>query len=60
MKPIRSVREITKLDIEKLPVRKTRGRVLMCTPDYFDVVDVKNYFMKDAVGSVDRIKACAQ
>lgn len=32
----------------------------MCAPDYFDVVDVKNYFMQDAVGSVDRTKANAQ
>lgn len=35
-------------------------RVLMCTPDYFDVIDVKNAFMEGRVGSVDRLRARAQ
>ena len=36
------------------------NRVLMCEPEYFDVVDVKNEFMRTNVGSVDRLAAAAQ
>ena len=43
------------------PVRRPEPqRVLMCTPDFFDVVDVKNAFMEGNIGSVDRVKARAQ
>lgn len=36
------------------------GGVLLCTPDEFDVVDVKNPFMEGQVGGVDRTLASAQ
>ena len=32
----------------------------MCPPDHYDVVDVKNPFMEDHVGGVDRAAARAQ
>lgn len=35
-------------------------KVLMCTPEYFDIVDVKNYFMQGGLGSVDRKNALSQ
>ncbi len=35
-------------------------RLLMCKPDAFDVVDVKNPFMQGNIGRVDRAKAVAQ
>lgn len=34
--------------------------VLMCPPDHFDVVDVKNAFMTNQVGRVDKAKAREQ
>ncbi len=34
--------------------------VLLCPPDHFDVVDVKNAFMKGQAGKVDRARARAQ
>ncbi|MFO0972581.1 MAG: arginine deiminase-related protein [Phycisphaerae bacterium] len=36
------------------------GRVLMCPPDWFDVIDVKNPHMQNQVGHVDRAAARAQ
>lgn len=36
------------------------NRVLMCPPEYFDVVDVKNDFMRSNVGGVDRALAGVQ
>ena len=36
------------------------GTVLMCAPDYFDVVDVKNPFMVGKVGTVDKALARRQ
>jgi N-dimethylarginine dimethylaminohydrolase len=37
-------------DLRRLPYPKS---VLMCEPDYFDVVDVKNPYMKDQIGKVN-------
>jgi len=34
--------------------------VLLCRPDYFDVIDVKNPFMKENMGRVDQQKALQQ
>lgn len=40
--------------------RPLPGRVLMCPPAYFDVVDVKNPHMEGQIGRVDRSAAAAQ
>lgn len=34
--------------------------VLLCPPDHFDVIDVKNAFMKGQAGKVDRVRALEQ
>jgi N-dimethylarginine dimethylaminohydrolase len=55
---IRTVAELERLDLATLPDRPEPCRVLMCTPEYFEVVDVKNPFMEGNVGRVD--KQCAR
>jgi N-dimethylarginine dimethylaminohydrolase len=55
---IRTVAELDRLDLATLPDRPEPCRVLMCTPEYFEVVDVKNPFMEGNVGRVD--KQCAR
>jgi N-dimethylarginine dimethylaminohydrolase len=57
---IRTVAELERLDLATLPDRPEPGRVLMCTPEYFEVVDVKNPFMEGNVGSVDKQCALAE
>lgn len=57
---IRTVAELERLDLAALPDRPEPRRVLMCTPEYFDVVDVKNPFMEGNVGRVDRQGALAE
>ena len=42
------------LDINNIAARKEPGMVLMCSPDYFDVVDVKNPHMEGNTGKIDR------
>jgi N-dimethylarginine dimethylaminohydrolase len=54
---IRTVEELGALDLASVPARPEPARVLMCTPDFFDVVDVKNTFMEGNVGHVDRAEA---
>lgn len=48
------------LDVAALPVRPEPQRILMCTPEHFDVVDVKNPYMEGNIGRVDKAKAAAQ
>jgi N-dimethylarginine dimethylaminohydrolase len=48
------------LDINKIAARKEPGRVLMCSPDYFDVVDVKNPHMEGNAGKIDKMLAHKQ
>ena len=43
-----------------LPVMPYPKSVLMCPPEYFDLVDVKNPYMKKHVGKLDGIKAREQ
>ncbi|MEK6706179.1 MAG: arginine deiminase-related protein [Bdellovibrionota bacterium] len=43
--------------LKKMPLP---SEVLMCPPDYFDVIDVKNPFMEGQVGNVDRSLARRQ
>ncbi len=57
---IRTVAELERLDLAALAYRPEPRRVLMCTPDYFDVVDVKNPFMEGNVGRVDKQCALAE
>lgn len=44
-------------DVREMPLP---GSVLMCPPDYFDVIDVKNPFMQGQVGKVNRDEAYRQ
>jgi len=48
------------LDINKILSRKEPRRVLMCSPDYFDVIDVKNPHMEGNAGKIDKMLACKQ
>jgi N-dimethylarginine dimethylaminohydrolase len=48
------------LDITEISDRKEPGKVLMCTPDYFDIIDVKNPHMEGNAGSVDKTLARKQ
>ena len=57
---IQSVAELERLDAGALPSRPEPRRVLMCTPEHFDVVDVKNPFMEGNVGRVDKARARAE
>lgn len=57
---ITTVKQLGGLRLDKLVARKLSNGVLMCTPEYFDVIDVKNFFMQKSVGCVDRKSAVAQ
>ena len=57
---IRTAADLATLDVAALADRVEPQRVLMCTPDSFDVVDVKNAFMEGNVGTVDRAEAVAE
>lgn len=57
---IRTVAELDCLDVAALPHRPEPQRVLMCTPEHFDVVDVKNPFMEGNIGRVDKARATAE
>lgn len=57
---IRSVAELATLDVEALDCRPEPQRILMCTPEHFCVVDVKNPYMAGNIGRVDRELAMAQ
>ena len=47
-------------DIKDIPSRQEPTKVLMCTPDCFDVVDVKNPHMNGNAGHVNKSKAQEQ
>ncbi|MBM4062521.1 MAG: amidinotransferase [Planctomycetes bacterium] len=57
---IQSRAELAGLDLAALPARAEPQRVLMCTPEHFDVVDVKNPHMAGHIGHIDRPRAAAQ
>lgn len=46
--------------LDLVPERPMPNAVLMCPPDYFDVIDIKNVFMKDGLSKVDRDLAARQ
>lgn len=45
---------------EDLDYREEPGKVLMCSPDHFKIVDVKNVHMEGHIGDVDKNKAMQQ
>lgn len=47
-------------DIKQIPNMAYPKSVLMCAPDFFDIVDVKNEFMASHVGSVNKPTAHLQ
>ena len=57
-KVFRSVADLKGFSIKNCAAMPDPGRVLMCPPDHYDVVDVKNPFMREHVGKVN--KAAAQ
>jgi N-dimethylarginine dimethylaminohydrolase len=57
---IHTVAELERLDVGGLPARPEPQRILMCTPEHFDVLEVKNPFMAGNVGKVDKARARAQ
>lgn len=54
------VNELKGFSIKNCPSMPNPGSVLMCAPDYFDVLDVKNPFMVGKQGTVDKARARAQ
>jgi len=46
--------------LSEIPSRAEPRKVLIATPEYFDVVDVKNVHMEGKAGAVDKNKAVAQ
>ena len=46
--------------ITEIADRQEPVRVLMCSPDYFDIVDVKNVHMEGHIGSTDKAAVNAQ
>jgi N-dimethylarginine dimethylaminohydrolase len=59
-KVITTMAEAQNLDLAKIPARREPQKILMCPPDYFDVMDVKNAFMEGNIGKVDRAAARRQ
>lgn len=53
----KALKQLLKKDLKP---RRVANGVLMCTPEHFDVVDVKNFFMRGSVGRVDRALAQRQ
>ena len=46
--------------ITEIADRQEPVRVLMCSPDYFDIVDLKNVHMEGHIGSTDKAVVNAQ
>lgn len=56
----KSVADLKGFSLKNCPSMPDPSGVLMCSPDYFDVVDVKNPFMSGQVGTVNRTLARKQ
>lgn len=56
----RSVNDLKGFSMKNCPSMPEPTRVLMCPPDYYDVVDVKNPFMAGQVGKVNKALARRQ
>lgn len=57
---IHTVAELEGFDLAALSNRREPRRVLMCTPEHFEVVDVKNPLMEGNVGRVDKERAATE
>lgn len=57
---IRSVSELQGRTASSFALHEDPSQVLLCPPDYFDVVDVKNPHMSNQLGNVDQQKARRQ
>lgn len=57
---IDSLDQLRALDFESLPPRREPDKALMCSPDHFCVIDVKNPYMEGNAGAVDLAKARQQ
>ena len=56
----RAVSELKGFSLKNCPSMPDPGGVLMCQPDHYDVVDVKNPFMAGHVGAINRALARKQ
>ncbi|MEK7859288.1 MAG: arginine deiminase-related protein [Elusimicrobiota bacterium] len=56
----RSVNDLKGFSLKNCPSMPEPGRILMCPPDHYDVVDVKNPYMAGKVGTVNRNMARRQ
>ncbi|MBI4387317.1 MAG: amidinotransferase [Elusimicrobia bacterium] len=54
------INDLKGFSIKNCPPMPFPSSVLMCPPDYYDVLQVQNPFMAGHAGSVDRTKALAQ
>ncbi len=52
--------DAAQLDPHSLPTRSEPRGLLMCGPEYFDVIDEKNVHMRGQKGRIDKAKAQAQ
>lgn len=59
-KVVTTLTEAQSLDLARIPARREPQEVLMCPPDYFAVIDVKNAFMEGNIGKVDAAAARQQ
>ena len=57
---IRTVGDLRGLHVETLGSRPEPQRILMCSPEFYDVIDIKNVHMEGNVGRVDRAEARAE
>ncbi len=57
---IRSVADLRERSAKSFAQRKDPENALLCPPDSFDVIDVKNAHMKDQIGRVNKKKAQAE
>lgn len=57
---IDSLDQLSALDFSTLAPRREPDKILMCTPEHFCVIDVKNPYMEGNAGAIDREKAQAQ
>jgi N-dimethylarginine dimethylaminohydrolase len=46
--------------IDQVPARPEARKLLMCTPEHFDIIDVKNVHMEGNAGKLDKKKAYSE
>ncbi len=56
----RKVSDLQGFSLKNCPKMPAPSGVLMCPPDYYDIVDIKNPFMSEQQGNVDRVRARKQ